>query len=102
MKGATMTDEKLLVGTPRRRFWRPRPLRSARGQQPKGRTARVPHPKPGEALLPLPPSDIVHLADLLAPGSLQEFRDAVCVGGGINGAGEEWVHGIAVTAFPRE
>lgn len=53
----------------------------------------------------LPPSDVVHLADLLAPGSLQEFRDAVCVGSGIIGAGgkgEEWVCGIAVTAFPRE
>lgn len=52
-------------------------------------------------LLALPSPDVFHLADLLAPGSIQEFPDAVCIGGGINGE-EEWVRGIAVTAFPRE
>jgi hypothetical protein len=50
---------------------------------------------------PTPPADVIHLADLLAPGSMQEFPDALCVGGGIDGK-EEWVRGIVVTAFPRE
>lgn len=43
----------------------------------------------------LPPFDLLRFADLLAPGSIEEFRDALCVG-------DEWVRGIAVTAFPRE
>lgn len=43
----------------------------------------------------LPPFDLLRFADLLAPGCIEEFRDALCVGG-------EWVRGIALTAFPRE
>ncbi len=43
----------------------------------------------------LPPFDMLRFADLLAPGSVEEFRDAVYING-------EWVRGIAITAFPRE
>jgi hypothetical protein len=43
----------------------------------------------------LPQPDFLRLADLLAPGSLVEERDGLQVG-------DEWVCGIAVTAFPRE
>jgi hypothetical protein len=50
---------------------------------------------------PTLPADGIQLVDLLSPGSMQEFPDALCVGGGIDGK-EEWVRGIAVTAFPRE
>ncbi|HEU5376253.1 MAG TPA: DUF87 domain-containing protein [Ktedonobacteraceae bacterium] len=94
--------DELLADTPRRRFRFPGLSYSLRKQRPKGRTASVQRSIPQKAL---PPSDIVHLADLLAPGSIQEFRDAVCVSSGIHGVGgkgEEWVHGISVTAFPRE
>jgi hypothetical protein len=43
----------------------------------------------------LPPPDVLRLADLLAPASLEETRDALCIDG-------EWMRGIAITAFPRE
>lgn len=43
----------------------------------------------------LPPFDLLRFADLLAPGSIEEFRDGLCIGG-------EWVRGVAITAFPRE
>ncbi len=43
----------------------------------------------------LPPFDLLRFADLLAPGSIEECPDGLCIGG-------EWVRGIAITAFPRE
>lgn len=43
----------------------------------------------------LPPFDLLRLADLLAPGHIEEHADAIQVG-------DEWMHGIAITAFPRE
>jgi type IV secretory pathway VirB4 component len=43
----------------------------------------------------LPPPDLLRLTDLLAPASLEETRDALCIDG-------EWMRGIAITAFPRE
>lgn len=52
----------------------------------------LPHKQQQEAL---PPFDLLRFADLLAPGSIEEFPDALCVGG-------EWVRGIVVTAFPHE
>ncbi len=42
-----------------------------------------------------PAPDFLRLADLLAPASLEECRDALCIDG-------EWMRGIAITAFPRE
>lgn len=68
---------------------------SPQGSRKKGRSLRR---KRGLDQRTLPLSDTVHLADLLAPGGIQEFRDALCV----EGTSEEWVRGIAVTAFPRE
>ncbi len=44
---------------------------------------------------PVPLPDLLHLADLLAPASVEVMRDALCVE-------EEYVRGIAITAFPRE
>jgi Helicase HerA, central domain len=46
-----------------------------------------------EGMLPLP--DLPHLADLLAPASVEVSRDALCLEG-------EYVRGLAVTSFPRE
>lgn len=43
----------------------------------------------------IPPFDLLRLADVLAPGFIEEFRDGLCIGG-------EWVRGLAITAFPRE
>jgi hypothetical protein len=43
--------------------------------------------------LPLP--DLPHLADLLAPASVEVTRDALCLEG-------EYVRALAVTCFPRE
>jgi hypothetical protein len=43
----------------------------------------------------LPQPDFLRLADLLAPASIEEERDGVCIDG-------QWVRGITVTAFPRE
>jgi Helicase HerA, central domain len=44
---------------------------------------------------PVPVPDLLHLADLLAPSSVEVSRDALCVE-------DEYVRGIAITAFPRE
>lgn len=43
----------------------------------------------------LPPSDFLRLADLLAPASITEERDALCVDG-------EYIRSLVVIAFPRE
>ena len=43
----------------------------------------------------LPPPDLLRLADVLAPASLEETHDALCIDG-------EWVRGVVITAFPRE
>lgn len=43
----------------------------------------------------LPPPDLLRFADILAPASLEECRDALCIDG-------EWMRGIVITAFPRE
>lgn len=51
--------------------------------------------RPSHASSILPPPDVLRLADLLAPGSLHEEHDGLRVD-------DEWVRGIAVTAFPRE
>jgi hypothetical protein len=44
---------------------------------------------------PLPMPDLPHLADLLAPASVEVTRDALCLEG-------EYVRALAVTCFPRE
>jgi Helicase HerA, central domain len=44
---------------------------------------------------PIPASDLPHLADLLAPASVEVTRDAVCLEG-------EYARALAVTCFPRE
>lgn len=88
----------------RHRGWWQRKQQKRQRLQPGARqehhTAR-PHAKKKNRASVTSLADVIHLADLLAPGSLQEFPDAVCIGGGIGGE-EEWVQGIAVTAFPRE
>ncbi len=71
---------------------------NARPSRHRWRRRRRATPREQRTQAPLPPSDVVHLADLLAPASIEEFRDAIRVGG----REEEWVRGIAVTAFPRE
>ncbi len=89
---AEQADAEPSLSLPRR--VRRRRERSARLVGKKRRSAPV-----------FPPPDVVHLADLLAPDSIQEYRDAVRIGGGILGTNEqreEWVCGIAITAFPRE
>ena len=43
----------------------------------------------------VPPPDLLPLADLLAPASVEIFRDALRVE-------DTWVRGLTVTAFPRE
>lgn len=43
----------------------------------------------------LPPFDLLRLADLLAPGSIEEYADALCIDG-------EWTRAIAITALPHE
>jgi Helicase HerA, central domain len=43
----------------------------------------------------LPLSDLPHLADLLAPASIEVTRDAICLEG-------EYARALAVTCFPRE
>jgi hypothetical protein len=43
----------------------------------------------------LPLSDLPHLADLLAPASVEVMRDAICLEG-------EYARALAVTCFPRE
>ncbi len=48
-----------------------------------------------DSLPPVPVPDLLHLADLLAPASVEVFRDALCIE-------NEYVRGIAITAFPRE
>lgn len=66
------------------------------GGQPARRWQRQRRPSSATAQgQTLPPTDFLRLADVLAPGSIEELHDALCVGG-------EWVKGIAVTAFPRE
>jgi hypothetical protein len=80
-----------------RRF--PRPRHAPRRDPRPSRVPAKPHTrsrrkKKAEPQL-LPPPDLLRLADLLAPGSLEETREAVCLDG-------EWVRGIAITAFPRE
>ncbi|HVU68916.1 MAG TPA: hypothetical protein VHD63_17400, partial [Ktedonobacteraceae bacterium] len=61
-------------------------------EQPRrrGRTRRV---TPAPAMLP--PSDMLRLTDVLAPGHLLEEPSALQVG-------DEWVRCLAVTAFPHE
>jgi hypothetical protein len=49
---------------------------------------------PGD-LPALPTPDLLPLADLLAPSSVEVFHDALRIE-------TEWVRGIAITAFPRE
>jgi hypothetical protein len=49
----------------------------------------------GSTLTALPIPDLLPLADLLAPASIEVFRDALRVD-------DEWVRVLAVTAFPRE
>jgi len=66
----------------------------------KGRNAghsRSPRPEvaPLSQARTLPPSDFLRLADLLAPASISEERDALRID-------DEYIRGIAVTAFPRE
>ena len=55
----------------------------------------VARPAPRAQIPALPAADFLRLADLLAPASITEERDALTVDG-------EWTRGIAVTAFPRE
>src|SRR6185503_2788121 len=62
------------------------------GAQPARRGHRQPRTSQVQML---PPTDFLRLADVLAPGSIEELHDALCIG-------DEWVKGIAVTAFPRE
>jgi hypothetical protein len=51
-------------------------------------------PRQGK-IRPLPAPDLPHLADLLAPASVEVTRDAVCLEG-------EYARALAVTCFPRE
>jgi hypothetical protein len=52
-------------------------------------------PKPPTVAGALPPSDVLRLADVLAPGHVLEEPSALQVG-------DEWVRCLAVTAFPHE
>ncbi len=59
------------------------------------RSYKAERPPHKQAVDSLPLSDLPHLADLLAPASVEVTRDAICLEG-------EYVRTLAVTGFPRE
>lgn len=82
------------IGRPTRRLW-PETGRTASISTPISDTTD-PQSFPLESFQEeVPYPDVPHLADLLAPASIEVTRDAIRVG-------EEYARGIVVTTFPRE
>jgi Helicase HerA, central domain len=75
-----------------------RGLAASRAAEPAGEQPSLPAhmtERQEDGVPPVPLPDLLHLADLLAPASVEVSRDALCVE-------DEYVRGIAITAFPRE